>query len=91
MALERQLIFWVVALAVFCGVVWLLSPVLLPFVAGMALAYLLDPVARAGERFGVGRTVSALVVLVVVVVLIVVGVMTVAPVVAGPPLPELAA
>jgi predicted PurR-regulated permease PerM len=82
MALERQVIFWIVALAMFCGVVWLLSPVLLPFVAGMALAYLLDPLARAGERFGVGRGISALVVLVVVIVAIVVGVMTVTPIAA---------
>jgi predicted PurR-regulated permease PerM len=82
MALERQVIFWVVALAVFCGVVWLLSPVLLPFIAGMALAYLLDPMARAGERFGVGRAISALVVLTVVIVAIVVAVMTVSPIAA---------
>jgi predicted PurR-regulated permease PerM len=82
MTLERQVIFWIVALAVFCGVIWLMSPVLLPFVAGMALAYLLDPLARAGERFGVGRAISALVVLVVVVVLIVVGVMAVTPIIA---------
>ena len=38
MALERQVIFCVAALAVFVAVVWLLSGVLLPFVAGMALA-----------------------------------------------------
>lgn len=82
MALERQVIFWVVALAVFAAVVWLLSPVLLPFVAGMALAYLLDPVARAGERCGVGRAISALIVLTVVIVVIVVGVMAAAPIAA---------
>jgi predicted PurR-regulated permease PerM len=82
MALERQVIFWVVALAVFAGIVWLMSPVLLPFIAGMALAYLLDPLARAGERFGVGRAISALVVLTVVIVAIVVAVMAVAPIAA---------
>ena len=49
MALERQLVFWVAALAVFVAVLWLLSDVLLPFVAGMALAYLLDPIARRAE------------------------------------------
>jgi predicted PurR-regulated permease PerM len=82
MTLERQVIFWVVALAVFTAVVWLLSPVLLPFVAGMALAYLTDPLARAGERFGIGRAISALIVLSVVIVVIVVGVMMVAPIAA---------
>ena len=82
MTLERQVIFWIVALAVFTAVVWLLSPVLLPFVAGMALAYLTDPLARAGERFGIGRAISALIVLSVVIVVIVVGVMMVAPIAA---------
>ena len=55
MALERQFVFWVAALAVFVAVLWLLSDVLLPFVAGMALAYLLDPIARRAERLGIGR------------------------------------
>ena len=82
MTLERQVIFWIVALAVFAGVLWLLSPVLLPFIAGMALAYLLDPLARRGERFGIGRPVSALVVLTVVVVAVVVAVMATAPIAA---------
>ena len=39
---------------------WLLSDVLLPFVAGMALAYLLDPLADRLERLGVSRLVAAL-------------------------------
>ena len=47
--------FWVAALAVFVAVLWLLSDILLPFVAGMALAYLLDPVARRAERLGISR------------------------------------
>src|SRR6185369_17307411 len=82
MTLERQVIFWVVALAVFAGVLWLLSPVLLPFIAGMALAYLLDPLARRGERFGIGRPVSALIVLTLVIVAVVVAVMAIAPIAA---------
>ena len=72
MALERQVTFWVAALAVFVAVLWLLSEVLLPFVAGMALAYLLDPVARRAERLGIGRAVSALIVLTLVIVAVVV-------------------
>ena len=52
MALERQVTFWVAALAVFIAVLWLLSDVLLPFVAGMALAYLLDPIARRARTAG---------------------------------------
>ena len=35
--------------------IWLLHEILLPFVAGMALAYLLDPLANRIERLGVNR------------------------------------
>jgi predicted PurR-regulated permease PerM len=80
-ALERQVIFWIAALAVLAAVLWLLSDVLLPFVAGMALAYLLDPIARRAERLGIGRAVSALTVVTLVIVALVVAVMAVAPVV----------
>ena len=82
MPLERQMIFWVGAVAVLAGLLWLLSPVLLPFIAGMALAYLLDPLARLGERFGVSRGISALTVLTIVIVAVVVAAMAAAPVVA---------
>src|SRR5882724_5956951 len=81
MALERQFVFWIAALAAVVAVLWLLSDVLLPFVAGMALAYLLDPIARRAERLGIGRAVSALTVVTLVIVALVVAVMTVAPIV----------
>ena len=51
-------IFWIAALVVFVALLWLLSDVLLPFVAGMALAYLLDPLADRLERLGVAPAVS---------------------------------
>ena len=38
----------------------LLREVLLPFVAGMALAYLLDPLANRLERLGMGRVLATL-------------------------------
>ena len=83
MVLERQVTFWVAALAVFIAVLWLLSDVLLPFVAGMVLAYLLDPIARRAEGLGIGRGISALIVVTLVIVAIVVGVTVAAPVVGG--------
>ncbi|MFA6279600.1 MAG: AI-2E family transporter [Bdellovibrionales bacterium] len=36
--------FWVIMIIAFVAVLWLLRPMLLPFVAGAALAYFLDPV-----------------------------------------------
>jgi predicted PurR-regulated permease PerM len=80
MTLERQVMFWALALAVFVAAVWLLSNILLPFVAGMILAYLLDPMARRAEQLGIGRAVSALIVLTVVIVVLVVATMLIVPI-----------
>ena len=72
--------FWVAALVISAALLWLLSPVLLPFIAGMVLAYLLDPVTRRVERTGLGRVLSALIVIALIIVTIVVAVILVAPI-----------
>jgi predicted PurR-regulated permease PerM len=63
MTLQRQLIFWVVALFALILFLWLFSEILLPFIAGLVLAYFLDPVADALERLGLPRVVATLVIL----------------------------
>lgn len=80
MAVERQVAFWIAAFAAFVALVWLLSDVLLPFVAGMVLAYLLDPVAKSAERFGIRRGVSALIIVGLVILVLVILTMTIAPI-----------
>lgn len=55
MSLARQVQFWLAALAGFVLFLWVFSDVLLPFVSGMALAYLLDPLADRLERLGLSR------------------------------------
>jgi predicted PurR-regulated permease PerM len=63
MRFERQIAFWVAAFLVFVGLLWLLHHVLLPFVVGAALAYLLDPLAERLTRHGMSRLVAALIIL----------------------------
>ncbi len=63
MQLQRNIVFWVVALLIVVGLLWLLSPILLPFVLGMAIAYLLDPLAKRLTARGMSRLVAALVIL----------------------------
>ncbi|HEY7457706.1 MAG TPA: AI-2E family transporter [Xanthobacteraceae bacterium] len=63
MNLQRQVLFWIGALVVLIVVLWILRDVLLPFVAGMALAYFLNPLADRLERYGVDRLAAALVVI----------------------------
>jgi len=60
---ERNIVFWIAALAVFAGLLWLLSPILLPFVLGMAIAYLLDPLNRRLTKRGMSRFVAAFIIL----------------------------
>ncbi|MGE5547063.1 MAG: AI-2E family transporter [Solirubrobacterales bacterium] len=50
--------FWLVGLAVFLLLLYVLRGVLLPFVAGMAVAYFLDPLADRLERLGLSRTMA---------------------------------
>jgi predicted PurR-regulated permease PerM len=68
-ALRRQIIFWMLALAVFGLLLYIFRSILLPFVAGMALAYFLDPVADRLERMGLSRMMATLVILVVFVLI----------------------
>ena len=46
--------------SIFVGLLWLLSPILLPFVLGMAIAYVLDPLADRLTKRGMSRLVAAL-------------------------------
>lgn len=63
MRIERHAVFWTAALALFVFMLWLLSGVLMPFAAGLVLAYLLDPLADRLQRLGLGRLTASLLIL----------------------------
>jgi predicted PurR-regulated permease PerM len=63
MTLQRQVLFWIGALIALILALWILRDVLLPFVAGMALAYFLNPLADRLERHGVNRLLASLLVI----------------------------
>jgi predicted PurR-regulated permease PerM len=67
MTFGRHVAFWLITFLVICALLWLLSGVLLPFVAGIGLAYVLAPFADRLERLGLNRTLAALLIVVVVV------------------------
>ncbi|MDK9696016.1 MAG: AI-2E family transporter [Siculibacillus sp.] len=79
MTLERQLRFWLGTLAGFVLFLWLFKGVLLPFVAGIALAYLLDPVADRLERLGLSRGLAALAIVLGIFVALIVALILVVP------------
>lgn len=81
-SLTRQLLFWLgtfVAVVVFLLV---FSSILLPFVAGMVLAYFLDPVADWLERHGLSRLAATIVILFAFVVSFVLALMVIVPILA---------
>ena len=82
MTLQRQVLFWFAALAVFIGLVWLLHGILLPFVAGLALAYLVDPIADRIESLGVNRAVATFAMILGLAILLVVLAILIVPVIA---------
>ncbi len=58
MSINQQIRFWLLASAAFIGLVWLLSPMLLPFVTGFAIAYFLNPIASVLYRIGIPRSMA---------------------------------
>ncbi len=80
---ERQAAFWLAALVIVVLVLWLLSEILLPFVAGLAIAYLLTPLTDRIEKAGVNRLVAALMIITLVVLVLVYLILLVAPIIGG--------
>src|SRR5262245_500469 len=77
----RPLAFWIALLAVVIAAVVLLREILLPFVAGMVLAYLLDPLATRLERLGMNRLIATLAIMGLFVLVVVVVIVLATPVV----------
>lgn len=79
----RHARFWLIGLAVLLVAIYLLRGVLLPFVAGMAVAYLLDPACDRLERWGLSRTWATAVVTALFIVVAVAAVLLLVPLLAG--------
>ncbi|WP_281983278.1 AI-2E family transporter [Thalassorhabdomicrobium marinisediminis] len=55
---QKQFQYWGIAAVVFGLLLWALGDVLVPFILGGAIAYLLDPIADRLERWGMGRVMA---------------------------------
>ena len=71
MGIARPVVFWIAMLAAVIAVIVLLREVLLPFVAGIVLAYLLNPLASRLERLGISRLFATLVIVMFFVIAVV--------------------
>jgi predicted PurR-regulated permease PerM len=81
-AFRRQIIFWLAAALILTLFLYMFSDILLPFVAGMVLAYFLDPVADRLQRLGLSRVMATVVILITFVVVLVLAFVILVPVLA---------
>jgi predicted PurR-regulated permease PerM len=65
MRIERQVLFWLSAAVLLVLVIGLLRPILLPFVAGIVIAYFLNPAADRLTRWGMPRWLAAVLIVAV--------------------------
>ncbi|WP_036481426.1 AI-2E family transporter [Nitratireductor basaltis] len=76
----RQVMFWLLGAAFLIAFLYVFSSILLPFLAGMVLAYFLDPVADRLEKIGLSRTAATVVILLAFLVTVTLALMLVVPV-----------
>ncbi len=80
MNLQRRVIFWIGAIALFILFLWMFSAILMPFVAGMALAYFLDPIADRLEKLGLNRLAATSVILLGFLLFVVMSILVIVPI-----------
>ncbi|UCI06543.1 AI-2E family transporter [Mesorhizobium sp. B1-1-8] len=81
-AFRRQIFFWLGTAVLLALFLYLFSGILLPFVAGMVLAYFLDPVADRLQRLGLSRLMATVVILIAFIVVVVLAFVILVPVLA---------
>jgi predicted PurR-regulated permease PerM len=79
---RRQIRFWLISAIILAVFLYVFSGILLPFVAGMVLAYFLDPVADRLERLGLSRLMATVVILIAFIVVLVLAFVILIPVLA---------
>lgn len=79
MKVDRQGLFWLAALVLFVLFLFVFQSILLPFVAGMAIAYILDPLARWFQRRGFSRLMATLTILVLFAIVFVLALLVIVP------------
>ena len=76
---RRQIRFWTITAVIIAVLLYVFSDILLPFVAGMVLAYFLDPVADRLQRIGLSRVMATVLILFAFIVVLTLGLVIVVP------------
>jgi predicted PurR-regulated permease PerM len=83
MSLRNQVLIWIGLFVLAILLLWVFRSILLPFVVGLTLAYLFNPVVNWLQRLGIGRSWGAMLVLAGVIVLLVGLLLALVPLVAA--------
>ena len=81
-SLKRQALFWLVATVIFVLFLYVFRSILLPFLAGLALAYFMDPVADFLEKRGLSRLAATVVILLAFIVCFIIALAVIVPILA---------
>ena len=81
MRAERQILFWVIAAGLLLLTIAMLKDILLPFIAGIAIAYFLSPLADKLVALGLNRVVASLVIVVSLLVIGIASLVLIVPVI----------
>lgn len=77
---QRQALFWTGTGVALVAFLYVFSSILLPFLAGMILAYFLDPIADWLERHGLSRLAAAVLILVMFIIVLTLALMLIIPI-----------
>ena len=83
MSPRGQLLFWVAAAVLLALLLYFLRGVMLPFVLGMAIAFLFDPVADRLQRWGLSRVAATIVITAAFFLLLIMALLLLAPILAA--------
>lgn len=81
MVWQRQAVYWAIAFVFFLTFIYVFSSILLPFVAGMVLAYILDPIADKFEKWGLSRMAATITILIIFLFLFLLSLLIIVPVI----------
>lgn len=81
MRAERQVLFWITAALLLILTIAMLKEILLPFVAGIAIAYFLSPLADRLVALGFNRVLASLLIVVSLAVIVIAALVLIVPVI----------
>ncbi|WP_455465480.1 AI-2E family transporter [Bartonella sp. B39] len=79
--MKRQIFFWLSTLAFFIFFMFVFESILLPFVAGIVLAYFLNPIVQLLEKFGIRRVFGTILITLFIVIVFVAALIILIPII----------